>query len=211
MKSMADNTNVMAQGDVVSATYPGYFYIQDPETHQGIRVAWPGAVTEGRQVAVRGILRTREGEREIVAETVTPGDQVGPVQPLGMNIPALGGGDFSLQAGVWGWSWVETAPNVWEYTFHLFSGLNNVGSLVKLAGMVTQTGTDYFYIDDGSGIQDGTLTGTVKNAGVRVSWPGADFSTGQFVTVVGVSSGFVDGGKFLRCILPRRAEDIQLQ
>lgn len=194
IKSMADITSVTVQDQVISAAYPEYFYIQDPDSSQGIRVAWPAAVTEGKRVMVRGMLRTVNREREIAAETVTQGGVVGQVQPLAMNIPALGGGAFSLQEGILG-------------SF----GLNNIGMLVKIAGNVTQVGTDYFYIDDGSGIQDGTLTGTTPNIGVRVAWPGMGLSSDQFLAVVGISSGFINDGNFLRCILPRRTSDIQPQ
>jgi len=196
LKTMADGSSVTIQSGKVSAVYPGYFYIQENGSYKGLRVAWPEAVTEGAQVTVRGILRTRNGERELVGAIVTQGTIGNPVKPVGMNLKSLGGTDYAT-------------PPMGQRAVAGGIGLNNIGTLIKTAGKVTQIGTDYFYIDDGSNIWDGTYTSGVKNIGVRINWPGTGFSKGQFVTITGVSSGFINGTNFIRCILPRRASDIQ--
>jgi hypothetical protein len=195
LKQMQDGAMVTVGDHVISAAYTDYFYIQQPGVYYGLRVAWPGSVNEGAPVTVRGLLRTRNGEREIVAETVTEGTIGDPVPPIAMTLRSLGGVNFG-------------SPPLGQKGVPGAVGPNNIGALVRIAGRVTQTSTDYFYIDDGSAVMDGTLTGTTPNVGVRVSWPGAVVSTGQFVTITGVSSGFANGSQFLRCVMPRRTEDI---
>jgi hypothetical protein len=59
----------------------------------------------------------------------------------------------------------------------------------------------YFYIDDGSGLKDGTATGRVENVGVRVAADPATRAEGHYVVVTGVSSCFGSGG-LTRQILP---------
>jgi len=195
LKSMPERALVKLEGKIVSAAYQGFFYIQEPDGYQGIRVSWPGSVTEGALVSVSGVLRTRDGEREIAADSVAQGTYVGSVRPVGMAARSLGGSDFGAvppgQRGVSG-----------------AVGPNNIGTLVKICGRITQIGSGYFYVDDGSGVEDGTLTGSEQNVGVRILWPGTGLSPGQFVTVVGISSGFMDEGRFLRLVLPRRESDV---
>ena len=85
-------------------------------------------------------------------------------------------------------------------------GLNNIGLLVRVWGKVTQrdtTGLTYFYIDDGSGILDGTQTASTDNVGVRVIADPTPYSPGDYVTITGISSCFKDGsGNLQRKLLP---------
>ncbi len=77
------------------------------------------------------------------------------------------------------------------------TGPNTVGLLVRIWGQVTQrdtTGLSYFYIDDGSGLMDGTTTGGEDNVGVRVLADPTSYSTGSYVIVTGVVSLFDSGG-----------------
>jgi hypothetical protein len=197
LKVLRDGTPVrLDDGLIISAKYNSYFYAQQADGYRGIRVWWLLPVTEGAPVSVRGTLTTMTGQRLILATAVTQGTPGELVRPVGISLSWLGGSDLGIpplgQAGVTGGA-----------------GLNNIGTFVKVWGRVTQIGSNYFYIDDGSGLRDGTKTGTVYNEGVRVLLSGAGVTSGQFVTVTGVSSCFWDGTNYHRQIVPRNAADIR--
>jgi hypothetical protein len=126
-------------------------------------------------VDVTGLLRTNAaGERYIDSSgSVTPLGS-GSVTPLGLSNAALGGGDWLYdsatgagQRGVWG-----------------HKGLNNIGLLVKIWGKVTAANRGWFYVDDGSGVSDGT-----GNHGVYVDAQGQSLpDVGAYVSVTGISS-----------------------
>ncbi len=88
------------------------------------------------------------------------------------------------------------------------SGLNNVGLLIRTSGRVTQIGTDYLYIDDGSNLRDGTLTGAEENIGVRVICDPTGYNAGDYLIVTGISSCFETPSGIVRRILTRKPEDI---
>ena len=129
-------------------------------------------------------------------------------QPLAMNNKTLGGGSLNAHT-----------PGVTDG-----AGLNNIGLLVKTWGKVTYTDDEnkFFYIDDGSGIKDGTLTpdGTPV-VGIRVSYkdlaPEVTFQrpdVGTWVTVTGISSTSEipvnDTTKIIPTLMPRRQEDVSV-
>lgn len=81
------------------------------------------------------------------------------ITPLAMSNRALGGRDLN------------------QYTVGVVGGFgpNNIGLLVRTWGKVTwvDTANQYFYIDDGSGLKDGTLrTDGTAVTGIRVSYGG---------------------------------------
>lgn len=98
-------------------------------------------------------------------------------------------------------------------------GLSCVGLLVKLTGNVTYVDTTnkFFYIDDGSGIKDGSGCN-----GIRVSY--ADLATGNTfnppqvnkqVIIVGISSTSLitltnNNQKIVPTLLPRCQDDMSL-
>lgn len=192
LKAAADLSSVESGGYVVTAVFPGFFYMQKPGEYQGIRVAWPGIAAEGDTVSVRGVMRTRCFEREIIAQKISADTPAGSIKPVGMGLNTLGGANMpQAQAGV-----------------KNGCGLNNIGTLVKVWGKVTRIGDGYFYLDDGSGLKDGTATGNTPNIGVRALHPGTGLSQGQFVIVIGISTGFSEGESFLRAVLPKINEGI---
>jgi hypothetical protein len=85
-------------------------------------------------------------------------------------------------------------------------GLNNIGLLVRIWGRVTWADGDSFYLDDGSGFDDGNPA----VPGIRVLLPqgAAPPSPGEHVSVTGVSSCYASGGDPLRLIRARSASDI---
>ncbi|MBI2842240.1 MAG: PD40 domain-containing protein [Armatimonadetes bacterium] len=192
-KALEDGAGVVISAITATGSFSGSFYIEAADRACGIKVAWPGAVTEGDRYRVDGTLATDEtsGERFIDAWNVRLVDTL-PVYPLGLGCMFLGGGDTVGQIGVAGGI-----------------GLNNIALLVRAWGAVTQIGGDYLYINDGSNLKDGTTTGAAENVGVRVICDPTGYSTGDYVAATGISSCFkTPSGKIARRLLTRRTADV---
>lgn len=124
------------------------------------------------------------------------GAQVPP--PLGVTSRDIGGSAFN-----------QYTPGVENGV-----GVNNIGLLVRMWGVVTyvdQAGK-FFYIDDGFGRQDGSgFTGV--RAGYDNLLPGVVFTPpaqGDFVGVTGISSTILIDSKIQPLLRPRRGEDLQV-
>jgi hypothetical protein len=155
------------------------------------------------------------GERYIAATDPSPNLlRYSPVlRPFGLVTRALGGGPLGTQEGVWGWT-LSPKPGDPVYELRQAAGLNNIGLLVKVCGKVTTIDPEgaYFYINDGSGLRDGTKTLGVENIGLRVSSDGTQLLTGQWLQLTGISSCFRDGeGKLLRLLRVASSVDIRRQ
>ncbi|MBI2843732.1 MAG: C39 family peptidase [Armatimonadetes bacterium] len=85
-------------------------------------------------------------------------------------------------------------------------GLNNIGLLVETWGAVTYVGTDDFYIDDGSNLQDGSGNRGARIAATGLSKPSAN----DYVTVVGNSSVSIVNEQVVRTVRPRVQADISV-
>ncbi|MHB1458771.1 MAG: chitobiase/beta-hexosaminidase C-terminal domain-containing protein [Armatimonadota bacterium] len=160
-KKSVDGTGVVVSG-IISAAFDGFFYVESVDRSHGIRVnkASHGLVP-GQVVTVNGILDTLDSSERFIEAIGVSTAGFDEVTPLGLTNKALGGGVLGTlpngQAGVEGGS-----------------GLNNIGLLVKTTGRVTTSGTDWFKIDDGSGV-------SVKILGTK--------PTGTpYVTVTGIVS-----------------------
>jgi hypothetical protein len=140
------------------------------------------AVNEGDIVGVVGALGTENGERQLLAFDVAKVSSGNPL-PGKLGTP---------QAA-------------------LSSGLSNTGLLIRAWGRITQIGNGYLYINDGSMLKDGTLTGAEENIGIRVVCDPSGYEVGQYLLVNGVSSRFDTGSGIANRILIRRASDIQWQ
>ncbi len=81
-KLKADGSLVSLSGQVVTASFGGYFYIEEPDRTSGIRVTGTAAV--GTSVSVNGQITTVDGERVIQANTITPLG-TGTIEPLGVT------------------------------------------------------------------------------------------------------------------------------
>ena len=188
-KGLENNQVRALRGNIVSAAKSGYFYIQDPLFYSGIRVVAPDTVVEGQKVDVIGVMAGG-----IVGELATEkyldcsGNKVGVIvqgplalDSVGMSLGSVGGG---------------TSLN--QYTPGAIGGVgpNDVGLLVKVWGKVTQrdTGLQYFYINDGSGRKDGTMTAGVDNIGLKVLANPTNYPTDCYVVVTGVVSLFDSSG-----------------
>ena len=214
IKLAAGDVPVDIDGAIVSASFPDFFYIETDDRSCGIRVDKVGhTLTTGMRAHVVGMTQTDEymGERFVNATTAVqsaPPNHIGTVTPLCMNNKAIGGGTFGSQEGIWEWAVTQNQliPTV---------GLNNIGLLVKVYGQVTvsdPTGS-FFYIDDGSDLRDGMLIDDKEAVGVPVYCEGAMYSNGQFLTVIGVSSCYMDpyDYKLRRLIRVQNTTDINIQ
>ncbi|MGC8861644.1 MAG: hypothetical protein ACP5R5_02595 [Armatimonadota bacterium] len=191
-KMLPDGTYVSIAGRIAttSATdFAGFFYVKEENRSSGIRVAVPAAVSglvRGSIVNVIGTLgTTSDGERCLTGPVVIIMGSRTPLAPLGMPNKSIGGGD-------WG-----TPP---EGQYGVLNGLgpNNVGLLIQTWGRVTEKGSGYLLISDGSG------------DAVRVSTAGLSTvpDVDDYISVIGISSLYKPAADRLRYVLPRGNADI---
>ncbi|MDO8588701.1 MAG: glycoside hydrolase family 9 protein [Armatimonadota bacterium] len=176
--------NRAIRGKVISAAFPGYFYIQEPGGYYGLKALSSTSVTPGNYVDVAGLMKGAGAERYIdctgnVVTLTTPGPGVPP--SVVMTNASVGGAALGTYA-----------PAVVGAI-----GPHNIGSAATVYGRVTQrktTDPKYFYIDDGCGIRDGTTTDGAENVGVRVIADPASYPADCYVAVTGIASCFDSGG-----------------
>lgn len=200
-KTLADNASAVVAG-VVTARFPvgepqDRFYIEDTRRTAGLGIASTTAVSLGDEVLVYGRMSTSGGER-IMAATSVAVARTGQSIPrrLGMINEDAGGGKFGRQPAV------VRATSADGYAY----GLSNIGLLVRACGKVTHVDPNaaFFYIDDGSGVRDGS-----GYAGIRVdcsNLPAPVIDT--FVTLTGISGIAVVDGKAACLLRPRFAADL---
>jgi hypothetical protein len=118
--------------------------------------------------------------------------------PVGIN-----GRDLS--GGTWAWRWVMHLDGTQAYEWARGPGPSSIGLYVRVWGKVTQIdpGGTYFYIDDGSGLWDWTMTPSLsgalnKNVGVRISCSGVGLREGDYVVLDGISGWFDTGDGYPR-------------
>lgn len=203
-KRAVNGVGVDVDGMVVTAAFPDFFYIQSEKRECGIRVEKPGhGMSLGSKVHVEGSLaKNGNGERCIAAAAVSA-NGVGEVQPFSLSNILLGGSKVGYQDATC--RWLDVLNNgqherIWGSAF----GLNNIGMLVRAFGRVTMSGRDWFYMDDGSGVDDRS-----GFAGVYVDARGMTVPpTDSYVSVTGISSCDMYLGSLVNTLLPRSQEDI---
>ncbi|MHB1459396.1 MAG: hypothetical protein ACYC0V_20995, partial [Armatimonadota bacterium] len=169
VRSQANGASASLTGKVITANqtdFPGALYVQEPSgsgSFGGIRVICSGStIPRGNLVSVTGtVALDADGERKIVDASVTSTGSTTAPGALGMPNKILGGSSFNTYC-----------PGV-SSPAGSGTGLYNKGLLVKSWGTVTfvDSTNKYFYIDDGTGFEDGTLDGNNQPIkGVRVSW-----------------------------------------
>lgn len=184
-REQANGASVSGYGAVVTAVFDDSFYVESTNRSSGIRIEKSGHDLDPDMVVdIDGVLATSEdGERYIAAKAAAQCG-VGSIKPIYMTGKNLGG---ALSAGQRG---VESGV-----------GLNNIGLLIKLTGYVKQISSDYFIIDDGSGVTDASGI-----TGLRVIYANLDSSKlNKLVSVEGISSIIKDNNKHYRCL---RAADV---
>ncbi len=201
-RSYPDGTRIFLRDMIVtcgSNQSSAYVFIEQGDRAAGIRSDRPViGVSAGQVVDVSGTLSTVAGERRLVSPTFTVVKTGPPLLPLAMRSTAVGGADVDgRNAGITG----GTGPY-------------NIGSLVKVWGKITAVDTSasnrYFYIDDGSGFEDGLVPG---RKGIKVTWlwmsgypPNP--TLGAHASVTGLVSCFQSGGKTYPMLLLRSRGDL---
>ena len=192
-KGQLDGTSVILTGKIVTAT-PAEFsqtmYVEETDRSSGIKVnlgATPTDAIIGSLVTVSGTIQKLDGVRVITNPTVTvTGSDT--AHPLMLINKSVGGSEFN-----------SYTPGVTGGT-----GLNNISLLICACGEVSYVGVDYFYLDDGCALQDGS-----GQTGVKVSCPGLALpGLHQHAVVTGISSVEMAGSTARRLILPRMQSDL---
>lgn len=83
LQALPDGASARLSSKVVTATYSGFFYAQEPDRSSGIRVA--GRALPGDVVDVVGTLSTVGGERTLVGTCITRRASGAVPRPLGIN------------------------------------------------------------------------------------------------------------------------------
>lgn len=183
---------------IVTARFSGRLYVADPNRVQGIAVLSSSSAFPTDLVQAEGTLYTTSGGERAIRDAVV--SQTGVRQslpkPWGLSNLWLGGGALGEQ-----WAVLDRSA-LGAYSL----GLNNVGLLCHVWGSVSYidpAGT-FFYLNDGSGLDDGS-----GRAGVRVAISGLPAPTaGANASVTGISSTMVMNGKVVRVLRPRCVADL---
>jgi len=215
-KKSSTSSRIGFTGKIVTAAVGEYYYIQEPDRSAGIKIVpldMPAETKVGDMVDGGGIPQVVDGEC-CLDEAVCEIKGTAVSEPISLSNSAIGGGSFGLQDAVSGWRWVHPTGKPAEHLWLPAQGLSTIGLLVRTCGEVTHVNADlrFFYIDDGSDLDDGLGSPTMR--GLRV-WapnlnPGELPSVGQFVSVTGISSCFKPGGDLLRLIHVRSRNDIMV-
>lgn len=185
-KALADHEEASVHG-IVSAVFPGYFYIQPFERSSGLRISSAASVMPGDAVVADGIMKTdaATGERYLHASVVGLQLHLDPPVPMFMSNKTLGGANWQY----------NSATGAGQLGVKDGIGLNNIGLFVSTSGKVVQRDTAspplWLRVDDGSGVN----LMIVVPAGTTVPQVGAQ------VHITGVSSIWKDAAQYRPRIL----------
>ncbi|MCC6484677.1 MAG: N-acetylmuramoyl-L-alanine amidase [Armatimonadetes bacterium] len=173
-----DSTPLTLEPKTVTAVQPDVFWLEEVDRSAALKVLWSGGgVTAGRLMRVTGMLGVSGAVRALSASAVQDTGPASPIAPLWMTGVTLGGESAnSLTPGVSGGL-----------------GLYNIGLLVRMAGSVTYASSadpanQFFYLDDGSGLADGS-----GHVGVKVKCGSIAPPVAGFVAVQGVVDAELTG------------------
>lgn len=178
-KLLPDGVILCVDGAVVSAKWNDFLYMEADDRSSGIRVDKTAhGLSDKIRVNVEGTIRTNaDGERYIQAASLAPAGSKS-VAPVLLVNRSLGGGDCNYDEGT----------GAGQRGVKGGSGLNNIGLFVCTTGRVTYSEYySFFYLDDGSALDDGS-----GYRGVKVVMPSYVYA-GQHVRVVGTSSCYKVG------------------
>lgn len=185
-KQLATGSLVAISGKVVSGSFTGFFYIQEPNRSSGIKVLSSVIPTSGSSVDVVGSISVVDGERQLNASSVSSSYtdfSSSPLKPLGIRGDLLGGASAGNQVpGITGGR-----------------GLNNIGLLSTTWGKVTSIVSDGFYIEPRQAVSVKVFSGSLTKPSVN-----------RYVIITGISTVELSSGAIRRAILPRTQTDINV-
>ena len=187
-KTLPNNTaNVSLTGRIITRVFPDYFYIEDTNRAYGIKVVRNNhTFVHNTLIDVTGTMQTDSNyERYLYLDSYTLHDTSN-INPLGMPNRSLGGGDLGY----------DSAIPVGQRGITGANGFNNIGLFVRAWGKVSEVGTSYFKINDGSGVD------------LEVAYSPGNLTAGNYIAVTGISSCEVSGSDLLRVIRTNSAADI---
>jgi len=190
-RAISEGFQIELRDKAITATLDGAFYIEEANRTAGLRILSGQGVTLGGLATVTGQMVLDNGERALLAASVSATSGVPENIPGPLLLPnrSLGGGDYF---------WHTNGENCGQQRVTGASGLNNIGLLVRACGRVVERDATWFTIDDGSGVNVKCLmpSGVTLDAGYT------------FVGVTGISSCEKDVSEFHRLLLVRVQEDI---
>ncbi len=206
-KALPDASLVKLKNKPVLSAVSGQSYIGEYTRLTGIKVRNATGLVVGALATVVGKMSTENGERAVDAiSNLTAGGASAQVGPLFMRMCALGGGSIAGQEGVVEYRRIRN-DDAWSTVLVPATGINTIGVLARVAGKVTAIGSDYLYVDDGTGCDDGSgfvgvriLCGTMAKPSVNAR-----------VAVTGVSSTYFERGCLWRAIVLPTQSSWQLQ
>lgn len=207
-------TRVYLSDSVVTAVFDDCIFIRDAEGASGIKVMGASELSVGDCLNMLEADTTLDGSEAALVPVEIESYATGQIpQPLAMNGRASGGSASGIQPGVW-----DIAPNFDQFTSDPTTekpsyGLSSIGLLVRIWGQITYSDRSDFWVDDGSGLWDGTVTGEGQQVtGIRVHPPtGVTFPSQGYVTVTGILRCSANAqGKVVRVLWPRTEEDVRV-
>lgn len=189
-----NSTGLSIRNKVVTAALGGAFWIEEQDRSAAIKVVSSASVSRGNTVSAAGVLGMSGTQRALIGDVVINLGGAGPIPaPLGMVHGVLGG------AGV----------NAWTPGVTGGASAYNIGILAKCWGNVTYSNSSnpsdrFFYIDDGSGISDGS-----GHPGVKVRCGSTAPPASGMVAVTGVVASEQAGLSIVPVLLVRDGADIR--
>lgn len=212
IKESAIGTPVYLNDVVITAAFPdaSMFYVKDDAMGIGVQKtsAVPVMPVVGKRASIIGQTAYAQApythEVIIVPAQILIHEGTGDATPLGMSNKASGGDSFGMQQGV--------ADDVSADPPVMSDNLNSIGSLVTIWGKKTfggGTGEQFCWIDDGSGLNDGTARGIkidLSEAGANL--PTSSISYYRITGIMRCGTSSTPQALPIRVLWPRTSEDI---
>ncbi len=193
LRTVSPETYVLVQNKIVSGVFSDCIYVQEPNRSSGIRVKGIAGLQVGNVITLTGKI-TLDNQEVILQDANLVSCTAGnPPRPLAMTGRALGGSAFGFQPA--------PANNPLETA----TGLSPIGLLVRTTGQVTYVdpGGSWAYIDDGSGICDGS-----GHIGIRTLLVGSVPTVGANAEITGCCGVIDVNGRCARLLRPRSTQDV---
>ena len=191
--SIPNGPGLSIRNKVVTAALSGTFWLEEINRSAAVKVVSSAAVVRGNTVSIAGVLGMSGSQRALIGDVViNPGGVSGFAAPVGMLLRSLGGA--AVNASTPGVSQALSAYNV--------------GLRVRCWGNVTYYNAGspsdrFFYIDDGTGLSDGS-----GHAGVKVRCGSIMPPTTGMVTVTAIVTTERAGASVVPVLVATEASEI---